>query len=388
MFKKRIIAVQVAAALSGFLTAAAPALAAVSVVETAQELRDAMETGANKIVIKNAGTIEIDQSLVYEGTAPLTIIGGGATIKGTADFTLLEVTKGANLKIRNLHLQGIGGFQAGDKGVVSKGIFIDVPLDREGTVKLDLTNVTVSDVGYHGVHVSDCVLEDEGDEAGRACGAGNDATGDGSDASVHVKLKNVVIENVGTGVFDGDGFRVDEREKGDILLQAVNSTFVRAGADGGELDEAGDGNVIISVRNSAFNENGDYCAGQDVNAPTDPKCVEEDDGELVLDLDDGFDIDEAGDGSIIGTLKNVHLDDNLDEGLDLDEEDEGGFDLNLTNVKAAGKRRRRDQDLRRRRRKRDGRYPFVDFQRKWRRRHQDRRVGRRRHHSRLARCNS
>lgn len=55
-----------------------------------------------------------------------------------------------------------GGFGLNDDG--GKGIFVDVPDDREEIVRLSLTNVAVTGVGDHGIHVRDCDLEN--------CGAG------------------------------------------------------------------------------------------------------------------------------------------------------------------------------------------------------------------------
>jgi hypothetical protein len=110
------------------------------------------------------------------------------------------------------------------------------------------------------------------------------------------------------------------------------------GADGVELDEGDDGDVIVEVRNSIFEFNGGYCFPVDPEDenPADPTCVEDDDGKLVLDLDDGFDIDEAGNGSLVGSIRNIWISDNLDEGLDFDEEGDDGINIELVGIEAWG----------------------------------------------------
>ncbi len=334
MYKNCLTTLKLAVALLG-LTLVSTASMANSVARVTNgdnsgpgSLRHALQSGANKIIVKpSVASIWIHETLSYTGTKPLKIIGGGSTVRGSDDFTLLAITKGADLSIKNMNFVGIGGFSVHTPSLGrGKGIFVDVlgtGEQRSDTVHLNLTHVTVSDVGYHGVHVSDC---DGGDE----CGSGGDSGGKGSDASVYAMLRNVVIENVGYGVFDADGLRIDERDEGDIFLNATNSTFVGVGADGAELDEDGSGNVIVSVRNTRFITNGGYCEGLDIENPIDEKCI--DDGEL--DLDDGFDIDEAGDGSLVGLVRNVVVNGNLDEGLDFDEKGEGDIRLRLTNIHA------------------------------------------------------
>jgi hypothetical protein len=294
-------------------------------------LRSGLASGDEVIEI-NVALAPIGSTLVYEGVGPLEIIGSGQTIMG-GGFTLLEVTSGADLTISDLNFAGPGGYDVENQGG-GKGIFIDVPLEREGMVSLILTNVTVEDVGDHGVHVSDCDLE--------GCGAGGGGGGDGSAASVYARLENVTIDGVGYGGFDADGFRVDERGEGDILLEATGSTFMNVGADGVELDEGDNGNVYVDVRDSLIDGNGGYCSGieeedipgseiilPEVPGTADDRCLEWDDDEYVLDLDDGFDIDEAGNGNVIVALSNIEVYSNLDEGLDFDEEGQGNVIMDL-----------------------------------------------------------
>ena len=296
----------------------------------AGSLRAALASGATKIVIKSSvSTIVVTETLEYTGTAPLSINGTGQTIDGSGlddnSAPIFEVTEGADLSIRNLTFDAGGGNANGpynrENQGGGKGIFVDVPFERTGVVSLDLTNVTVMGTGNHGVHVSDCTLGDD-------CGGGSGGGGNGSTASIDVRLIDVAIIDNGNGKQDADGFRVDDRGDGSIMFFARNSAFIDNGADGIELDEGNNGDVVINVSNSIFDFNGEYCLIGDF-VPGDA-C--DDDGEA--DVDDAFDVDEAGDGSVIGRVANLTVVNNFDEGLDFDEEGTGGFDLDVVNVYA------------------------------------------------------
>lgn len=328
----------------------------------------AEDQAASQIVIMTDGDITISSTLTYTGEAPLTLIGNGQTVHTDENVTLFTASNGADLTVHSVNFTGPGNWsienRADTDGEPGKGIFVDVRDDQTGVVKLVLDNVTVSGVGAKGVHVSDCSLAD-------ACGAGGGGAGEGSPASIEVVLTNVVIDDAGNGAFDEDGLRVDERAEGSITLIADASSFTNVGADGVELDEGQAGDVIVSVTNSKFNDNGAYCnpdlmgvflpeedAGEyepgekdeaDIPGPVldslDNNCVERavdyhDDGsveeyEIALDLDDGFDVDEAGDGSVYLTMVGTEIIGNLDEGLDFDEADEGGFALTIIDSVAA-----------------------------------------------------
>jgi hypothetical protein len=213
--------------------------------------------------------------------------------------------------------------------------------------------VVIANTGLHGIYVDD-----------------NSA----SDASVAISMVQTLVENTGLGGFDEDGVRVDERGDGDIIFTSTASEFIAAGADGVELDEGGDGDVIFDVVNTDFIDNGNFCSFRlqesplaivsdgeiEVEVPigdfadadailtalgadeTQAACLEdgiEDDGDvwvIGIDLDDAFDIDEAGGGSIAGTVKNATLLDNYDEGLDFDEEDDGDIIGTAVSVRAFG----------------------------------------------------
>ena len=296
--------------------------------------RAALNSGATKIVIKpSVNIISITETLEYSGTQSLSVIGSGQTIDGSGLENSLDpifaVSMGANLKIKHLSFESGGGYSRSNNladGVEvsgGKGIFVNVPETRTGSVKIQLTGVSVFDTGNHGIHVSDCTLGDD-------CGGGGGGAGDGSPASIEVSLVDVLIDGVGFGKQDADGVRVDDRNDGSIYLSVTNSTFRNVGADGIELDEGNLGSVYVSIHNSSFEGNGAYCLDGEFIAG-DP-CDDEGDP----DVDDGFDIDEAGPGGIEGKIFNVQVVGNYDEGLDFDEEDEGGFNLELVDVYAEG----------------------------------------------------
>lgn len=347
---------------------AAPALATPHMVTSTADsgegsLRAALETasaatGPQQVIIATDGTIEISSTLAYSGMAPLTLIGTGQTIATAEDVTLLAATMGADMSISNLTFAGPGGYsieaRSARGATAGKGIFVDVRDDQDGTVVLELVNVTVTGTAGHGVHVSDCTLADD-------CGGGSGGAGEGSPASVEVSLVNVTIEDTAYGRFDADGLRVDERGPGNIIFGALGSRFAGVGADGVELDEGQDGDVTVTVVTSEFVGNGGYCDPDllaaflpeddegafdtgammedaipgPVSGSPDDGCFERevdlyDDGSVeeyafAIDVDDGFDIDEAGPGGMTVTVLDSLMVGNLDEGYDFDEEDGGNI---------------------------------------------------------------
>ena len=356
---------------------AAPAFATPFLVTSTNDsgegsLRAALDAAASAgtaahIVIMVDGTIEITSTLAYGGTAALTLIGNGQTIASAQNVTLLAATQGADLTVMGLAFEGPGGFDIearGDlDGPAGKGIFVDVRDDQTGTVTLRLEDVSVTGTAGHGIHISDCTLADD-------CGGGSGGAGEGSDASVALMLNNVAVIDTARGRFDADGVRVDERGIGGVTFMAVDSVFEGVGADGIELDEGQDGSVIATIINSAFLRNGDYCdparLGQfmpdedegeydegavmqdaipgPITGSPDDGCFERevdlyDDGsveayEFAIDVDDGFDIDEAGPGDLITLVVDTEMTGNFDEGFDYDEEGPG--DIGVTFINTTG----------------------------------------------------
>ena len=321
-------------------------------------LRAALKAAAQSdtpsvITIETDSDIQISETLVYAGSAPLKIFGTGQSITTQQNVTLLALKNGTDLRVSKVAFKGPGGFSINARavGTPGKGIFVKVRGDQTGTVKLMLEDVTVSGVAGHGIHVADCILAD-------SCVAG-----EGSHASVSLNLRNVTVRDVGNGSFDADGVRVDERGAGDIIAHIEGSVFVDIGADGVELDEGGSGSVIARVLNTRFDKNGIYCDPQvlrtylpapaerefpkgqlfksDIAPPGSPDdaCFERDvdlysDGsvevyEVSIDVDDGFDIDESGPGDINILLIETGITGNFDQGADFDEEDAGSIHLSV-----------------------------------------------------------
>jgi hypothetical protein len=324
-------------------------------------LRDALEVqSATRVRIPgNVGDIVINSTLMYSAEEPVTIIGSGQTIRTAANTTLLAVTEGADLTVRNLHFEGPGGFSISNRGDLDgqgqqidagKGIFVDVRDDQTGTVRVNLTNVSVKGVANHGIHISDCSLADD-------CGGGSGGGGEGSTASIHLSCNRCVVDDAGNGKFDADGVRIDERGNGSIYADLRGSVFKNVGADGVEVDEGNNGGVYVSSVRTRYVDNGGYCdpnildpfVPEDATFPDqtvteedvtptgtpDDSCIETeveeyDSGfvesvEYGLDLDDGIDGDEAGEGSLWVSMVNSTINGNLDEGVDMDEEDGGNI---------------------------------------------------------------
>ena len=373
--KPRLLA---SAALVGSL-AAAPAVADTILVTTLAaegegSLAAALDAAATSnepsivMITEGSGEIALTEGLVYTGAAPLTIIGNGTIVSSAEDLPLLTTPATQELNILGLAFTGPGGWsienRADGDGTAGKGIFMDVPDDADGTVILRLTEVLVRGVASHGIHISDCTLADE-------CGGGSGGAGEGSAASIALDLNEVVIEDVGFGRFDSDGLRVDERGEGSIQFRGVSVTVRNVGADGIELDEGQAGNVEADILHSTFLENGAYCLPElleafmpevdeaefdegttaadaipgPVTGSPDDACFERevdlyDDGtveayEFGIDVDDGFDIDEAGPGSLLGSFTVAEMSGNLDEGFDFDEEGPGDIDVVFTGISGA-----------------------------------------------------
>ena len=330
-------------------------------------LRSALEAASAQaisvpIFVVTRSDIEITSTLTYSGRAPLILIGNGQTVRTQENTTLLALSEGADLSVSLMNFKGPGGFNIENRGDADgpggKGIFIDVREDQTGVVNLTLDGVSVSDVAYHGIHVSDCDLADD-------CGEGSGGGGDGSPASITAHLSDVEIYRAGIGAFDADGIRIDERGDGSIHFAAYRSLFHNVGADGVELDEGDDGDVVATLVQNRFLGNGDYCnlqvldrflpkipvaafedgAANEEDLPSevrnspDDTCFERavsfyesgsvEEYEFGIDLDDGIDIDEAGNGDLLVSMTDSEIFGNLDEGVDFDEEDAGNVSVSF-----------------------------------------------------------
>ncbi len=338
-------------------------------LQAALDLAAASADPSTIVIMQSDGVLETPTGLTYVSTSPLSIFGNGLTVASAQNVTLLSAIGTPDLSLTDMTFTGPGGWSIENRGDLDgpagKGIFLDVANDATGTVTLQLNNIYVEGVAGHGIHVSDCALADD-------CGAGGGGAGDGSAASISVEFSLLTLDLVGQGSFDADGLRVDERGPGDITLLGTHLYAIAVGADGIELDEGQAGDVHVNVVHGYFEANGAYCDpnvlrpllpiitddsfNEGAVAPSeirsavegspDDRCFERevslyDDGsvedyEFSIDVDDGFDVDEAGAGSILASFSLGAMITNLDEGYDFDEEDAGDISVVFNEISAAG----------------------------------------------------
>jgi hypothetical protein len=272
-------------------------------------LRDAIartnaDPGVRQIVIQGSvRTIALQGGLVYTGAQALRIVGNTATLDAAnVGGTALLATGGGDLTVLGLTVRNAGG----------EGIAVEVPAGRTGTQSLTLQNVLIENNRGHGVLVNDQADPSTPEDAN---GEPLQPNPEGSAASVRVTLVNTQLVHNGYSVSDRDGLRVNEGGAGDLELVAHNVIARDNAADGIELDERGAGDVRVDVTEVRLVENGRF----------DPE-----------DLDDGFDIDEANEGSIVGTVRDTRVTDNFEEGLDFNENNLGDLRVDFTNVVVTG----------------------------------------------------
>jgi hypothetical protein len=236
---------------------------------------------------RNVGQIDLQSTLTYAGSQDLVIEARGAVIDGSAIGDVLVATGGASLSLRDLVVQNAG----------ADGIVVQVPAAATGVVSLEMAGVILVGNGEFGAHLDD--------------------QSSGSAASLRLLLDRVTVANNGfaLGIDDKDGIRVDEGGEGDIVFHFTRVIVTGNAADGIELDEKGTGDVRGVIQHSTFDDNG-----------TQPQ--------LPSDLEDGFDIDEADDGSIVVEMVDVSASRNSDGGIDLDEEGAGDIIMQFTRVVA------------------------------------------------------
>jgi len=233
------------------------------------------------------GTLVLASTITYTGTQSLSIDGSGAVIDASGVGDALVANGGASLSLLDLTIKDAG----------EDGVFVDVPVTASGEVAVELRRVTLSGHGEYGLHIDDQTSE--------------------SPASLRLTVVESYILDTGFSpvISDKDGIRVDEGGPGDIVSLIDRSTFTGNAADGIEYDERGPGDVHVVARNSVFDLNG--------TQPQDPD-----------DLEDGFDIDEAGEGSVYAEFLHVSASGNDDGGIDLDEEGPGDIVMWLNQVVA------------------------------------------------------
>ena len=241
-------------------------------------------------------TIELQSTVTFTGPQDLTIDGNLATLDGTeAAGPAFRATGGGDLAIRNLTV----------RNAPAEGISVDVPVGAQGTIHVSLFKVDILNNDGHGL-----LVDDQDDPETPA------VDGD-SPASVDVTLANCQFVRNGYSVSDRDGVRVNEGGAGDLSITIWHSSSRDNGADGIEVDEKGAGDVRVFMLGSDVTGNGIF----------DP-----------ADLDDGFDIDEAEAGSILGLVFNSSANNNFEEGFDFNENHAGDLRVDMYFVEANGNR--------------------------------------------------
>ena len=246
------------------------------------------------------GTIALASGILFTGLQDLSIDGKRAVIDGSsAGGTAIKATAGGDFKVSNLTVRDAPG----------EGIAVEVPAGASGTLTVELRNVDITGNRGHGVLVNDQVDPSTQD--------GVQPNPAGSDVSIVVIAHQSRFAGNGYSVSDRDGLRVNEGGNGSLTLRLTHVRAENNAADGVEIDERGQGDVVIHVVGSQFEGNGQF----------DPE-----------DLDDGFDVDEMNDGSILGSLVQSSANNNYEEGLDFNENNPGDLRVDLVQVEASGNR--------------------------------------------------
>jgi hypothetical protein len=279
-------------------------------------------------------SVVLDAPVVYTGAQPLLLEGRGASVAGRAGATpaptwgagLFVSRGGADLEIRALAF----------RDSFDNGVAVLVPSTATGVVRVALHEVVIEGSRFHGLFVDDQATDafDTDDAPHPRC---VDPHFSQSAAGVTLSVERSRIARNGTlaGGFDTgtplapgaqalcgcpadfDGIRVDEAGAGDIRATIRDSVIGDNRADGVEYDERDGGGVFAETRDTALVGNGDT---------------------HTADLDDGFDIDEAGAGDVVARFENVTLLDNRDEGIDLDERGAGSISVEIASVVVAARR--------------------------------------------------
>lgn len=251
--------------------------------------------------VGQARTIALRETIAFTGAQDLGVDGNDAIVDGagiTAGPALLA-TGGGDLSVSNLTV----------RNAPAEGIVVEVPTDATGTIRVSLLKVAIVGNKGHGVLVND--QEDSTTQDGVQPNA------NGSSASVVVSVVASRFSGNGYSVSDRDGLRVNEGGNGDLSITVKLSVAEGNAADGIEVDERGAGDVRVDMFGSRVTGNGQF----------DPE-----------DLDDGFDIDEYNDGSIIGNVYLSSANDNYEEGFDFNENNAGDLRVNMWLVEASRNR--------------------------------------------------
>ena len=293
----------------GILNAAAPAARTAVVTNGNNSGPGSFRAAVNEAsgdsgitTIRFRGSVDVvalQQTVIFTGAQDLTIAGTGATLDGAniASGPAFLATGGGDLTVFNLTVRNAPG----------EGLAIEVPSSATGTVRVELINLDVLNNGGHGV-----LVNDQDDPTGDPNGTATT----GSPASVDVRVVSTLFKDNGftEGLSDLDGLRVNEGGPGDLSITLFFSRSEDNGADGIEADERGSGDVHVEMFGSVVTGNGEH----------DPS-----------DLDDGFDIDENQEGSIVGHILLSSANDNFEEGFDFNENHAGDLRVDMLLVEAS-----------------------------------------------------
>ena len=340
--KIRFVTALAALSLAGSGLVANPAQAAAPGVSNPAEFLAAVEAANDdpsitEIIFAPNAIIELTDEVRYIGTQDLTLVGRGATLSGAtvnADIDtwgsgLFVSESGGDLTVERLTFADS----------FNNGLAVFLP-EGSGTVEIVLDQVTVTDAQFHGVlidgqattgyNTDDFIHPECVDPYPTDSGTSIDITVDRSAITGAGQVAGYDISQATGCPQDFDGLRVDQGGVGDLIADLDRSTFDGNLADGVELDEKGDGSVDATVDRSTFNNNG---VTVEIVCTVEEFCGD-DLGELIEDLDDGFDIDEEDAGDLTVVVSRSEVNDNRDEGMDMDEAGEGSIVGTVTKTEA------------------------------------------------------
>jgi hypothetical protein len=243
------------------------------------------------------GAIRLLTPVTYSGTQSLVIRAAGTRLDGSrlgAGESAFVADGGGKLTISGLAVSRAPG----------NGITIKVPVAATGTFEVRLDGVVIRENGLHGILIND-QAEYFSDPMSVSEG--------GSAASLLVEVVDSRFEENGFTLIDSDGLRINEGGAGTLAAHVRDTRFANNGADGLELDERGAGDADFSLRGSSLIGNGSFTSE---------------------DLDDGIDVDESGDGDLIGRLDDVVASRNFEQGVDLNENGPGDLRARMVDVRA------------------------------------------------------
>ncbi len=308
---RRIVVLSVMAVVAAALAATASASGGSSSVSVTNSLdsgpgsfraaiaKASADPSIGKVEFRSGlGAIALLSPVVFSGGQSLDVAGNGARVDGaslaaSAPEAFL-VNGGGNLSVSRLTVQN----------APQHGLTYQVPAAATGVKKVALVGVQALGNRGHGIQVNDQENPDDTTNA------------NGSSASLEVLVVASRFADNGFGALDRDGLRVNEGGVGDLRIAISLSRFEHNGADGVELDERSVGDVTFNVSATQITRNGSF----DVT---------------LADLDDGMDVDESGDGALIGTVLASAANDNFEEGWDFNENDAGDFRVEMTLAEAS-----------------------------------------------------